>query len=159
MAEGDREQVGPVGRVEHVDVRLDHDIARDREPDHRCRQDLANVAVAKQLSHELDGWGLAGLQPNDRPNVLLGGERGHRSRVVEVAAKRPFAIDGLTGRKRRGDELSMVRHLDRDSDHVNVGLGHQLFVVRKHRINSERQAGSARGFRAGCAECPDLVVR
>ena len=53
----------------------------------------------------------------------------------------------------------MVRDLDRDSDHVDIGLGHQLIVMRKDRGDSERFAGRARGCRAGRAECPDLVVR
>ena len=34
VAERDREQVGPVGFVEHVCVRLDDPVARDRQPDH-----------------------------------------------------------------------------------------------------------------------------
>jgi hypothetical protein len=60
---------------------------------------------------------------------MLGGERGHRSRVVEVAAKWPLAVDGLARGKCGGDELSMVWDLDRDSDHIDVWLGHQLLVV------------------------------
>jgi hypothetical protein len=42
---------------------------------------------------------------------VLGGKCGHRSRVVEVAAKWPLAVDGLAGGKCGGDELSMVRTL------------------------------------------------
>ena len=78
---------------------------------------------------ELDRRGLAGLQPDDCAHPPLGGERGHRSRVVEVAAKWPLAVDGLAGGKCGGDELSMVRDLDRNSDDVDIGLGHQLLVV------------------------------
>jgi hypothetical protein len=52
--------------------------------------------------------GLASLQPDDRAHPLLGGERGHRSRVVEIAAEWPLAVDGLAGGKCGGDELSMV---------------------------------------------------
>jgi hypothetical protein len=60
---------------------------------------------------------------------VSGGECGHRSRVVDVAAKWPLAVDGLAGGKCGGDELSMVRDLDRHSDHVDVWLGQQLPVV------------------------------
>jgi hypothetical protein len=60
---------------------------------------------------------------------LLGGERGHCPRVVEVAAERPLAVDGLAGGKCGGHELSVVRDLDRNSDHVDVGLAHHLLVV------------------------------
>jgi hypothetical protein len=35
MADGHREQVGSVVPIQHVDVGLDHDIARDRQPDDR----------------------------------------------------------------------------------------------------------------------------
>src|SRR5207253_5757342 len=91
--------------------------------------------------------------------AMLGGERGHRSRVVEVAAKWPLTVDGLAGGKCGGDELSMLRDLDRDGDHVDVGLRHQLPVVYEHRADPERSAYCARGLRAAGAECPDLVVR
>src|SRR5712691_9360696 len=118
MADGDRERVGPVCLVEHVGVWLDHAATRDREPDHGRRQDLADVSVAEQLLDELDLRGLASLQPDDRAHSLLGGEPGHRSRVVEVAAKWPLAVDGLARGKCGGDEQSMMRDLDRDSDYV-----------------------------------------
>ena len=91
--------------------------------------DLAHVSVAKQLPDELDRRGLAGLQPDNRAHPLIGGERGHRPRVVEVAAKWPLAVDGLAGGKGGGDELPVVRNLDRHRDHVDVWLGHQLLVV------------------------------
>jgi len=65
----------------------------------------------------------------DRAHPLLGGEGSHRPRVVEVATKGPLAVDGLAGGKGGGDELSMVRDLDRNRDHIDVGLGHQLLVV------------------------------
>ena len=35
VADGHRQQVGPVVGVQHVDVGLDHDVARDRHPDQR----------------------------------------------------------------------------------------------------------------------------
>ncbi len=78
---------------------------------------------------EPDRGGLAGLQPDGRTRSVSGGECGHRSRVVDVAAKWPLAVDGLAGGKCGGDELSMVRDLDRHSDHVDVWLGQQLPVV------------------------------
>jgi hypothetical protein len=78
---------------------------------------------------ELDRRSLAGLQPDERAHPLLGGERGHRLCVDEVAAKWPLAVDGLAGGKCGGDELSMVRDLDRHSDQVDVWLDHQLLVV------------------------------
>ena len=53
----------------------------------------------------------------------------------------------------------MVRHLDRDRDHVDVGLVHHLLVVREHRANPERLAGCAGGFHVVRAERGDLVVR
>ena len=99
------------------------------------------------------------LQPDDGADPVLGGKRGHRSCVVEVAPERPLAVNGLAGRQRRGDELSMVRNLDRHGDDVDIGMGNQLIVVREDRRDSERLAGGARGVRAGRAECPDLVVR
>ena len=129
VADGDREQVGAVCLVEHVGVGLDHAATRDRQPDHGRREDLADVSVAEQLLDVLDRRGLASLQPDDGAHLLLGGVRGHRSGVVEVAAEWPLAVDGLAGGKCGGDELSMVRDLDRNSDHVDVGLGHQLAVV------------------------------
>jgi hypothetical protein len=76
-----------------------------------------------------DRRGLAALQPDGRAHPLLGGERGHWPRVVEVAAERPLAVDGLAGGKCGGHELSVVRDLDRNSDHVDVGLAHHLLVV------------------------------
>jgi len=78
---------------------------------------------------ELDCRGLARLQPDDRAQPLRGGLRGHRSRVVEVAAKWPLAVDGLAGSKGGGDQFPMMGHLDGNSDHVDVRLGHQLLVV------------------------------
>jgi hypothetical protein len=72
---------------------------------------------------------MAGLQPDDRAHSSLGGQRRHRSCVVEVAPEWPLAVDGLAGGKCGGDELSMVRDLDRNRDHVDVWLGHQLLVV------------------------------
>jgi hypothetical protein len=78
---------------------------------------------------ELDRRGLASLQPDDRAHPLLGGERGHRSRVIEVAAEWPLAVDGVAGGKCGGNELSMVRDLDRHGDQVDVWLRHQLLVV------------------------------
>src|SRR5438132_9132290 len=93
--------------------------------------------MAEQLLDELDRRGLACLQPDDRLYSLLGGERGHRSRIVEVAAEGPLTVDGLTGGKCGGDELSMMGGLDRDSDHVDVGLRHELLVVGAHRTASD----------------------
>ena len=78
---------------------------------------------------ELDRRSLAGLKPHDCAHSLIGGERSHRSRIVEVAAKGPLTVHGLTGSKRGGDQLSMVRDLDGYNDHVDVGLRHQLLVV------------------------------
>jgi hypothetical protein len=91
-------------------------------------------------------------------HALLKSLRSHRLRVVEVAAKWPLAVDGLAGGKCGGDELSMVRYLDRHRDHVDVWLGHQLFVVGVHRTYPEHFAGCPRGFRAVRTECPYLVV-
>ena len=71
----------------------------------------------------------AGLQPDDGADPLLGGERGHRPGVVEVAAQWPLAVDGLAGGNCGGDEFSMVRDPDRNSDHVDVRLDHHLLVV------------------------------
>jgi len=73
--------------------------------------------------------GLASLESDDCAHPLLGGERGHRSGVVEVAAERPLAVDGLACGKCGGHELSMVWDLDRDSDHVDVRLEYQLLMV------------------------------
>ena len=78
---------------------------------------------------KLDYRGLAGLQPDDRMRPLLGGERGHGSRVVQIAAKWPLAVDRLARGECGGDELSMVWDLHGNSDHVDVWLGHQLLVV------------------------------
>src|SRR6266550_3116350 len=69
VADGDGEQAGAVRSVEHVGVRLAHDITRDRQPDHRRRQDLADVSLVEQLLDELDGRGLARLQPDDRAHA------------------------------------------------------------------------------------------
>jgi hypothetical protein len=129
VADGDREHVGSVCLVEHVRVGLHKNVARDREPDHGRRQDLGDVSVAKQLLDELDRRGLASLQPDDRSDPVLSGERGHRSRVVQVAAKWPLAVDGLARGKCGRDELSVVRDFDRNGDHVDIWLGHQLLVV------------------------------
>ena len=79
--------------------------------------------------NELDRRGLACLQPDDRAHTLRGGERGHGSRVVEIAAKGPLAIDGLAGGQCGGDQLSMVRDLDRNGDHVDVWVRQQPLVV------------------------------
>ena len=106
------------------------------------------MSVAEQLLDELDRRSLPALQPDQRADPVLGGERGHRSRVVQVVAKWPLAVDGLAGGKCGGDELSMVRHLDRDGNDVDIGLGNQLIVMREDRGDSERVAGGARGFRA-----------
>ena len=108
---------------------------------------------------ELDGRGLARLQTDHGAHPSPGGKRGHRSRVVEVAAKWPLAVDGLAGGNGSGDELSMVRDLDRDGHHVDVWLGHQLLVVREHRADPECFAGCAGGFHVVRAERGDLVVR
>src|SRR5439155_10692883 len=129
------------------------------QPDDGRRHDLADVSVAEQLLDELDRRGLAALQPDDRAHPLFGGERGHRSRFIEVAAKWPLAVDGLAGGECRGDELSMLRGLDRDGDDVDVWLGYELLVVREHGADVECLACCARGLRAVRAECPDLVVR
>jgi hypothetical protein len=137
---------------------LDQNAAQDRQPDEGRREDLADVSLAEQLLDELDRRGLAGLQPDDGARSLLGGKRGHRSCVVEVAAEWPLAVDGFSGGKCGGDELSMVRDPDRHSDHLNIWLGHQLLVVREHRADAEHFAYFARGLRGVRAECPDLVV-
>src|SRR6266516_1883312 len=57
-----------------------------------------------------------------------------------------------------GDELSMVRDLDRHNDHVDVWSGHYLFVVREHRADPEHFGCRPRGCFAVRAECPDLVA-
>ena len=158
VTERDREHVGPVRPVEHVCVGPAQDVTRDREPDHRRRQDLADVSVAEQLSDELDRRGLASLQPDDRAHPLLGGERGHRSCVVEVAAERPLAVDGLAGDERGGDEVSVQRCPHRHGDHVDVRPGHQLLVVRERRADTERFARCARGVGGVRAESSELVV-
>ena len=85
VAHRDREQVGPVCVVEHVGVCLDHGVARNRQPNHGRRQDLTEIAVMEQFLDELDRRGLAGLQPDDCAHALLGRERCHRLRLVEVA--------------------------------------------------------------------------
>jgi hypothetical protein len=53
----------------------------------------------------------------------------------------------------------MMRDLDRNSEHVDVWLGHQLLVVREHPADPERFACGTRGFRAVRAQCADFVVR
>ena len=78
---------------------------------------------------EPDRRGLAALQTHDRAHSLLGGQRGHRSCVVEVAPEWPLAIDGFAGGKCGIDQFSMAGGLDRDSNHVDVWLGHHLLVV------------------------------
>jgi len=55
---------------------------------------------------------------------VRGGERSHGSRIIEVAAKWPFAVDGFAGVQCGGNELSMVWDLDGDGDYVDVWLGH-----------------------------------
>ncbi len=107
VADGNREHVGPVCLFEHVGVRLDYDVTRDRQPNHRGRQDFADISVAEQLLHELDRRGLAGLQPDDRVHALLASECCHRSRVVDVAAEGPLAVDRFAGGERSGDQRSM----------------------------------------------------
>src|SRR5207247_3039246 len=100
-----------------------------------------NVPVAEQLLDELDRWRLTSLQPDHRAHAPLRGERRHRSRVPEIAAERPLAVDGLASGKRGGDELSMLRDLHRDSDQLDVCLAHQLLVIRETRRDSEGLAG------------------
>jgi hypothetical protein len=109
--------------------------------------------------HKLDRWGLTTLQPDDRGHPLLGSECGHHSRVVEIAAEGPLAVNGFAGGKCRGDELSMVRDLDGNSHYVDVRLGHQLLVLREHRSDTKRFPCCARRFRTMRAQCPDRVVR
>jgi len=102
---------------------------------------------------------LAGLQPHNRVHALLVSERCHRPRIVEVAAKRPFAVDRFAGGKCGGDELSMLRDLDRHRDHVDVRLGHQLLGVREHRAHAEHFACGTCRIGAVRAQRADLVVR
>ena len=102
---------------------------------------------------------MTGLQPNDCAHALLRGERGHRSRVVEVATEWPFAVDGFAGGKCGRHERSMVRNFDRNGDHVDIWLGHHLLVVREHRAHPEHLTRTARGLGAVRAERADLVVR
>jgi len=84
VSDRDREQVGSVVRVQHVDVGLDDDVARDRDSDHRRRQDLADIAIAEQVPDEFDRRGVAGLQPDDGAHPLRGGQGRHRSRLLDV---------------------------------------------------------------------------
>src|SRR5258707_1092758 len=54
---------------------------------------------------------------------------------------------------------SMVRHLDGNSDHVDVWLDDQLLVVSKHCRDTKRISCCARRFLAARADRSDLVVR
>jgi hypothetical protein len=60
---------------------------------------------------------------------MLGGERRHGSRVIEVAAEWPLAVHGLAGNKGGRDQLTMVRNPDGNSDNIDVWLGHELLVI------------------------------
>ena len=91
--------------------------------------------------------------------ALLGRESGRRVGVVEVAAKWPLAVDGLARVKCGGDELVMVRDLDRHRDYVDVWLGHEPLMVREHRGDPEQVAYGTGGLGTVRAECADLVVR
>ncbi len=159
MADGDAEHVGAVCLVKHIGVGLDHDVTRDRRPDHGRRQDFADISVTEQLLDEFDRGSLTGLQSDDGAHALLGRKRGHRSRIVQVAAEWPFAVDGLTGGEGRGDELMVVRGLDGNDDKVDIGSRYQLLVVGEDRGDSECLAGGVCGFRAGRAQRADLVAR
>src|SRR5205085_9110623 len=69
-----------------------------------------------------------------------------------------FAVDRLAGGKCGGDELSMLRDLDRHRDDVDVSLRQQLLVVREHLAYSECFPRGTRGFRAVRAQRADFVV-
>src|SRR5207245_6450462 len=108
VTEGDRQQVRTGYLVEHVGVGLDHDVARNRKPDHRRRQDLSDVPVPQQFLDELDRWRLASLQPDGGAHALLYGKRGHVPRLADVATERPLAIDHLAGGKGGFDQLLVM---------------------------------------------------
>ena len=158
VADRDGEQVGAVVVVEHVRVGVDHCVARERQADDGGRQHVAEVAVVQRLFDELDRGRLAALQADDRSYVVLSRELRHGLRVVEVATEWPLAIHGLAGGERSGDQFSMLGHLDRHRDDVDVRLGHESFMIREHGAHAERLACRAGRFRARCAQCPDLVI-
>ena len=84
------------------------------------------------------------MQADGGAHTLLIRERGHRPRVVKVAAQWPLAVHRFAGGQRRGDELSVVGDLDGYRDHVDIWLCDQLLVVREHRADPEHIARGTR---------------
>jgi hypothetical protein len=144
--------------IEHVGVAA----VRDRAPgetgaDQRRGEHISDGALGDQVASAANGRGETALEPDRGADTRRTAAHLEVDRLGQTVAQRPLAKDHLAGGERGGDELVMVRHLDRDDHEVDPGVSDHLTMIVEAR-HTERRRSRFSGFPPARADRGQFIV-
>lgn len=159
MTTVDRQGVGAVGPVGHVEIARSDRSARIYRPDHRCGNDFPQLPGGDEVANGSDRGVHPGLESHDGAHSRVFRCLGQLPSFLLIEAEWPLAVDILTRRDGGGHQFVVERHSHRDHHQVDVCAPDQGTGIAE-RVRRSKLAGRRVGrFLTGRRHRSQLELR